>query len=217
MIALEQCRIDDEGKHLIIEASVENLDYYDNVYIDSVIIDTDKTYSANGPSTKPVFSKTFDKEDARVITKCGCVSSVSDKDNSCESVYIPELGKKRIRLTLSGKDLKDTNLNDNIFFVYIVATGTPSPDTPCSMDNMYTMGVAVNMRPIYNMVMNYIKELDITCATPMGFIDMILRLKAFELSLKTGNYPVAFRHWNKLFKNKVNISPNKGCGCNGNN
>ena len=76
-------------------------------------------------------------------------------------------------------------------------------------------GIAVNLRPIYNMAMGYIKELDSNCSIPKGFIDMILRIKAFKLALKTGNYTVAFKWWDKLFKNKRSISINKRCGCNG--
>ena len=139
-----------------------------------------------------------------------------DEDCKCGNVYTKsKVGTKRMYLCLSTKDLNISSYNNGIFFVYIVATGIPSPCTPCGMDNTFTMGVAVNLRPIYNMAMGFIKELNSSCTIPRGFIDMILKLKAFELSMKTGNYPTAFKYWDKLFKNKVNVSSNKGCGCNG--
>lgn len=190
MIVLEQCNIDYKGSKLVIEAAIENLSYYNDIYIDWIRIDTDKTYSPNGPSENPVFKKEYTEN------------------------------TKRIRLCISSKDLTEGNFNDNIFLIYIKAKGTPtpdimSPDTPCGMDDEIIMGVAVNLRPIYTIAMGYIKELDSNCTVSKGFIDMILRMKAFDLSLKTGNYSTAFRLWSKLFKGQVNILPSKNCGCNG--
>jgi hypothetical protein len=184
MIVFNECRIDSEGKYLIVEASVENLDYFKDVFIESIIVDTQDTYSESGPSESNVYSEEF-------------------KDSP-----------KNIRVRISLKELKVDSLNDNIFFVYIGAGGVPASGTPCGMDDTYTMCIAVNLRPIYNMAMSYIKELEKTCETPKGFIDMILRLKAFELSLKTGNFTTAFKQWDKL-KNKSIVPSHKGCGCHG--
>lgn len=191
MVIIEQCEIDPKGTYLIIEAVVENLDYYENVYIKDIIIDTDKTYKDTG----------FNEE------KCIYRNSKSIKPIEEKS--------KRVKLCLTAKELNLDSLNDNIFFVYIETEGTPYPEPPCCKDHRISMGVAVNLRPIYNMAMGYIKELSSTCTVPRGFIDMILRLKALDLSLKTGNYYMAFNQWDKLFKNKINVPLNKGCGCNG--
>lgn len=209
MIVLEQCRIDYEGKNLLIEAEIDNLSYFNDVYIESVVIDTDKTYSPNGPSNNPVYVKNFEYNESPYSTE-------ENKDCDCINSYgVHKPGVKKISLCLSSKDLSDSNLNDNIFFVYVSAIGIPSPDTPCCMDNKFVMGIAVNLRPIYNMAMQYIKELDNTCVIPKGFIDTILRIKAFDLSLRTGNYCMAFKQWDRLFKNKISIPSNRKCGCNG--
>lgn len=217
MVILEQCRIDQDGKHLIIEAAVENLSYYKNVYIESVVVDTNDTFSQNGPSSNVVFEQTFESQYEQIDVTNDCEPLKTDENCKCGNIYnATKAGVKRVRLCLTAKDLNMDNLDDNIFFVYVICNGVPAPNTPCGMDNQFTMGVAVNMRPIYNMAMQYIKELDSSCSMPKGFIDMILRLKAFELSLKTGNYPTAFKQWDKLFKNKIGITTIKRCGCNGN-
>lgn len=149
------------------------------------------------------------------------ISSITVDNNNNYSAAGPvnnpvfEGKEKRVRLCLSAKDLNLSTLDDNIFIVYARATGIPSPDTPCGMDNEFTMAIALNLRPIYNMAMGYIKELDSSCNIPKGFIDAILRIKALKLALKTGNYPVAFKYWDKLFKNKISVIPTKHCGCNG--
>lgn len=216
MIILEQCKIDSEGKNLIIEAAVENLSYFKDVYIDSVVIDTNKTYSPNGPSNSPVFTIEYDSKYPQVDTTEDCSPLKTDDSCKCGNIYTSQKAEtKRIRLCLSSKDLNGVSLNDNIFFIYVIAKGVPSPCTPCGMDREYVMGVAVNLRPIYNMAMQYIKEVNSDCGIPKGFIDMILRIKAFDISLRTGHYTMAFKYWDKLFKNKANVSPNKGCGCNG--
>lgn len=189
MVVFNECRIDKDGKNLIIDADISSLPYYKDVYIKSVTIDTDKTFVEYGPSKDNfVYKHDFVEEDKTTL--------------------------KNIQLEINHKEMKLDNLNDNMLFVYIEVHGIPTFDTPCSCDNKYYIAVAVNLRPIYNMAMNYIKELEGTCTIPKGFIDMILRLKAFELSIKTGNFSTAIKQWNKLFKNKRVISSNK-CGCYG--
>lgn len=214
MIVLNECRVSHDGKALIVEATVENLDYYKDVYIDSVVVDTQKTFLDSGPSNNPVFMKQFVPDDLQTDTE-NDGSFGTNKECTCSNIYTPKKKcYKNIRLYISAEDMNLSNLNEDIFFVYIIAIGTPAPCTPCGMDNQYTMGIAVNLRPIYNKAMSFIRELDKDCTTPRGFIDMILRLKAFEISLKTGNYPTAFKQWEKLFKDKITVT-SKNCGCNG--
>ena len=65
--------------------------------------------------------------------------------------------------------------------------------------------------------MLYTKELGDTCSIPKNFIDYILKVKALDLSLKTGNYQEAIRYWNRLFKNfyYTNNVEFSNCGCYG--
>ena len=53
MIQFNELRITPDGKHLVIDVEVQPLDYYENVYVDTIVIDTQKTYSETGPSSKP--------------------------------------------------------------------------------------------------------------------------------------------------------------------
>ena len=43
---------------------------------------------------------------------------------------------------------------------------------------------------------------------------MILRLKALELCVRTGNYTKAISYWKKFFLGKTQVST-YNCGCNG--
>lgn len=196
MIQFNTLKITQDGKNLIINASVKNLSYYTNILIGSIVIDNQDTYSASGPSSNPIYKHSFAGKDL-----------VTNKDIA---------GLKNINITVSAKELLDNNgdLNDDILYIYLIAVGVPSANTPCGMDNVNTLGVALNIRPIYNNGINYIKQVESTCEIPKDFIDFILRYKALDLALKTENYIQANKYWNKFFKNNNVVSLNtNSCGC----
>lgn len=56
MIQFNELRITPDGKHLIIDIQVDPLSYYDNVYIDSIHIDTQDTFIQTGPSSKILYT-----------------------------------------------------------------------------------------------------------------------------------------------------------------
>lgn len=184
MIQFNALKINDCGTELTIDVSVQSLNYYTNVYIDSIIIDTQDTYVNNGPSSSPVYTKTV------------------------------EGNNKNVRLTLRVNDFlgKITDFNSNLLFVYVKTKGNPSPDTPCSLDNKTTLGVVYNTIPIYDKGMLFLNEMYNDCGIPKGLINYILEIKALELSIRTKNYIRAIEYWNKHFKGKYNHSvPNCNC------
>lgn len=183
MIEFKELKISLDGKKLIIDASVIDSQYYNDVYIDTVIIDTQDTYTPTGPSSKPIFTHSVENE-------------------------------KSVRLELETTEL-NVPVDNTLFFVYIIAKGTPSIDTPCNMDNKTTLGVISYLYPFYNSIMYYIKEVENKCKIPKNFINFILRLKAFELSIKTGHYTKSIEYWNRFFKNIKNNNINTDCLCHG--
>lgn len=125
--------------------------------------------------------------------------------------YTVKSDLKRVALTIDYKELGNLN---GILFVYVRTKGTPTPDTPCGKDNITTIGTVTNVYPFYQQAMGYMKELIGNCTIPKGFIDYMLRLKALELSIKTGNYPAAIDYYNRFFSGKETIQVNNGgCGC----
>lgn len=185
MIDIKECNIDILNKALVIKAAVKNEEYYTDVYISKVTIDTDDTFIPNGPSNTSIYTRSFENE-------------------------------KEIELELSPLVLGLDNLQDNVFYVYIEATGTPAPNTPCGKDNIITVGIAINFESIYPIAMNYIREIESKCTIPTGFIDMILKVKALKLAVKTCNYTMVNKLWKKLFKGKIEPSVKYNCGCYGN-
>ena len=193
MIKFNELRITPNNENLIIDVSIEYADYYQNVVLDSIIIDTQDTYVENGPSSKAVFKYTVAEED-----------------------YEDDYSKKRIKLILKPEDLGITIVG-NMFFVYAISSGEPLSDTPCELRNSRIIGTAINLYPVYKQSMIYTRELGDTCSIPKNFVDYILKIKALDLSLKTGNYQEAIRYWNRLFKNfyYTNNVEFSNCGCYG--
>lgn len=190
MVTFNELRITKDGKYLIIDVSIRSQSYYNDVYLDSISIDTQDTYKDGGPSSSIVYHKD--------------IASESDK-------------AKSYRLELSVGEFLPS-LSDNMFFVYVKAKGTPASDTPCGMDNEYTLGVTFNPCALYNSFMSYIKEVGNACSIPKNLINMLLQFKAVEASINTDHYAQAIEYYNKFIKNlgKTNTTAHiKSCGCYG--
>ena len=217
MVEFKELRITPDGKKLIIDASVKDLQYYTDVYIDAVIIDTQDTYVANGPSVNPIFAYEVPTNPNTVyaLPECnGCGPVRTEEDNEVCFTGIEENGEKRVRLELDSTAL-GVSLCDTLFFIYIITKGAPSADTPCGMDNQTTLGVVANLYPFYRAMVNYMKEVEDECKIPKNFIDTLLRFKALELSIRTGHYVQAVKYWNKFFKGVKSKTINTGCRCHG--
>lgn len=216
MLTFNELRITPDGKYLIIDVSVSNESYYKDVIIDSIIIDTQNTYVATGPSNKPIYTYTLEDDGlVQVYDQNDNCPILDESESYCFVEDKNNYKRKNIRLLLSAQDLQ-VSLKDTMFFVYAIASGTPAADTPCGMDNSITMGTVVDLYPMYGKTIQYLKELNNECSTPKGLTDMIFRIKALELSIKTGNYTQAINYWNKYFINLQNKTDYKSlsCGCN---
>lgn len=219
MLKFNELRITPNGSHLIVDASVDNMDYYKDIIIDSIIIDTQDTYTQNGPSSKPVYVFNTNKDNMRNVyttpEECNCNPVQEDED--IQYCYVEdEYTNKNVRLLLSAEDI-GVSLSDNMLFVYVIATGIPASDTPCGLDEGQIMGTVINLYPIYQSSMCYMSELNSDCEMPKGLIDNIIRIKAIELCVKTGNYTEAIKHWRKFnVRNNNKVTYNK-CRCYGPN
>lgn len=218
MIKFNELRITPNNENLIIDVSIDDADYYQNVVLDSIIIDTQDTYVENGPSSKAIFKYTVEEDYGLVYStpeNCGC-APVQEESSNDYCFTTDEYSKKRVKLILNSEDL-GVSIENNMFFVYAISSGEPLSDTPCDLRNTMIIGTAINLYPIYKQSMLYTKELGDNCSIPKNFIDYILKVKALDLSLKTGNYQEAIKYWNRLFKNlyySSNIEILK-CGCYG--
>ena len=71
MIQFNELRINPEGTKLIIDVSVKNSMYYENVYIDTISIDTQDTFIDSGPSSNISYTNTFEGDNKSVRLELG--------------------------------------------------------------------------------------------------------------------------------------------------
>lgn len=184
MVVFQDLRITPDGKELCIDAIIAPYSYYKGEYISSITIDSEETYSPNGPSSEPVFFQEFSEQN------------------------------KQQSLILNASQLGWSDFSGHILYVYATVEGIPDSSTPCGWDNVHTLGVTLWWQPIYQMGINHMqKVVNNCCGMPREFIDYILRLKAFELALRTAQYPLANDRFKQWFTN-IKVSTYKApCGC----
>lgn len=221
MIQFNELRISPNNDYIIIDVSIEDSEYYQNILLDSIHIDTQDTYVENGPSANPIFSYQIPEDYNSIYTIPDNEGNEPVQEEPSEEEHIENFiytidnySKKRVRLLLKSKNL-ETSIADKMFFVYVKTTGEYSEDTPAEFRNTPTMGTIVNLYPIYRQAMAFTKEIGNNCTVPKHFIDYIIKVKALDLSIKTGNYTEAIRYWNKLFKNIRYKTTEDNCGCYG--
>ena len=223
MLHFNELKITPDNKYLIIDVSVDTDEYFNNIEIDKIIIDNQDTYSARGPSSTPLYTYSTVQPE-QPSTKEPTESSNHDVNiesiNSVTTLNTQETALiKNVRLILTKQDILDqyaqpVELDKSVFFVYVTAKGTPSPDTPCGLDNSQIVGVAINLCPFYKASIKYLYELDNECQIPKHFIDMILKFIGLQASIKMCNFNQVIKYWNKFFS-KINYSPSYNCKCNG--
>lgn len=198
MIRFNELKI--ENNYIIIDVQIEEEKYFKDMYIDSIVIDTQDTFIANGPSSKAIYTKTFN----------------TDTDvNKEEIVYTQGTDKyNRVRIYIDGKNL-NVDIHKTMFFVYVIAGGTPSADTPCRWDENKALHTLVDTQVLYNNMIQYVKELNKDCSTPDNFINAILQFNAIDLALKTNQYPLAIDLWKRFYSDIESNTVLPNCGCNG--
>ena len=208
MIRFNELKIEDN--YIIIDVQIEEEKYFKDMYIDSIVIDTQDTFIANGPSSKAIYTKIFNTDVNPVYENKQCAPVKKE-----ENIYTQGIDKhNRVRIYIDGKDL-NVDIHKTMFFVYVIAGGTPAADTPCRWDENKALHTLVDTQVLYNNMIQYVKELSKDCSTPDNFINAILQFNAVDLALKTNQYPLAIDLWKRFYSDIESnvILPN--CGCNG--
>lgn len=198
MIRFNELKIEDN--YIIIDVQIKEEKYFKDMYINSIVIDTQDTFIANGPSSKAIYTKTFNT-DIDVKKEEIVYTQGTDKYN-------------RVRIYINGKDL-NVDIHKTMFFVYVIAGGIPAVDTPCRWDENKALHTLVDTQVLYNNIIQYVKELSKDCSTPDNFINAILQFNAIDLALKTNQYPLAIELWKRFYSDIESNVVLPNCGCNG--
>ena len=208
MIRFNELKIEDN--YIIIDVQIEEEKYFKDMYIDSIVIDTQDTFIANGPSSKAIYTKTFNTDVNPVYENKQCAPIKKE-----ENIYTQGIDKhNRVRIYIDGKDL-NVDIHKTMFFVYVIAGGIPAADTPCRWDENKALHTLVDTQVLYNNMIQYVKELSKDCSTPDNFINAILQFNAVDLALKTNQYPLAIDLWKRFYSDIESNVVLPNCGCNG--
>lgn len=197
MIKFTELRV--SNGHLYISAEVRDLEYYENVYINDIKIDTQDTFVSTGISSDTVYEYTFTGNQKSIhldINMQGIPGSASTAGE------------------VEKNDFNNININQTMFFVYAEAKGTPSPEPPCGGDNSKSLGITFALCPIYNQIMAYIKGVENTCEIPMEFVNLMLQYKAIQYSINSGHFLQAARFYKKFYGD-LPVTSSRNCGCHG--
>ena len=204
MIIFDQLRISDDGKRMYINAHVNKADYFNDIYIDSIVIQTADKVSETDPGL-PTSDYVYIKKAEENAKELNLVLEASDLSKSWES------DPKAIAFNRG-------DMNKTLFFVYIKCKGTPGSCTPCRLDEETTLGVVFDENVLHQKVMDYTKELVADCNVPTAFIDFILLWNAFKSAIETEHYIPAIKFFNMMFEEVGKSCQSrtiKTCGCNG--
>ena len=208
MIRFNELKIEDN--YIIIDVQIEEEKYFKDMYIDSIVIDTQDTFIANGPSSKAIYTKIFNTDVNPVYENKQCAPVKKE-----ENIYTQGIDKyNRVRIYIDSKDL-NVDIYKTMFFVYVIAGGTPAADTPCRWDENKALHTLVDTQVLYNNMIQYVKELSKDCSTPDNFINAILQFNAVDLALKTNQYPLAIDLWKRFYSDIESNVVLPNCGCNG--
>lgn len=204
MIIFDQLRISDDGKRMYINAHVNKADYFNDIYIDSIVIQTADKVSETNPGL-PTSDYVYIKKVEENAKELNLVLEASDLSRSWES--------DPNAIAFGRGDMSKT-----LFFVYIKCKGTPGSCTPCRLDEETTLGVVFDENVLHQKVMDYTKELVAACSVPSAFIDFILLWNAFKSAIETEHYIPAIKFYNMLFDEVGKSCQSrtiKTCECNG--
>ena len=96
MVTFQELRITPDGQKLIIDVSVKDLEYYTNVYLDTVQIDTQDTFVESGPSSEVVYSKTIEGNTKSVRLELGIGDLLPSLNDNLFFVYVGTKGTPSI-------------------------------------------------------------------------------------------------------------------------
>lgn len=171
MIQFNELKITPIDKTLILDVSIKDDPNYSNVFLDQVFIGTQDTYIGLDIDPDNIYSKTI------------------------------EGNTKIFRAHIKSTDLEDSNLYDNLLFIYVTSKGSPNDEITDDI-KPYNMRVIVDLELIYKTIIKLISNQQDQCDDNSKLVDLILKVNALDIALKTCNYPIAIKYWNKFFTRK---------------
>ena len=199
MLQWNELRITPDGKKLIVDVQVQEMSYYDNIYIETLAL---SAYS------KP---EDYDPTKLRGGTTLYLWRDF-DAQVGPEEEYM-EIGEQGQHYRHLRKCIDIDSISDNLFFITATNNDDFAEDTPCSCKETSILGIVYNKQLLYRNSINALKTMN-NCTPSKELIDYILNVKVFEMAINVGDYRTAITYWNNTFKKNIH-SVTSNCGCYG--
>lgn len=186
------------NKNLYIDVSIKDSPYFENCYIDRIVVNDINTFVTTGPNIEHCVYDTNDHS--------------GDIGENAKSV------KLFIKQNVLQVKTSKTEVSNNIYFVYIHTTGVPASDAPCGTDVEWHSIAVIDYQYLYGRALSLIRELTkCRCERPEKLVDFILRTKALEMFLISKEWDRAIEYFKKYYQTSDScgkrISSSKNCGC----
>ena len=123
MVQFNELRITPDGQKLIIDVSVKDLEYYTNVYLDEILIDTQDTFIETGPSTEVVYSKTIEGNVKSVRLELGIGDLLPTLNDNLFFVYVKTKGTPASNTPCGMDNITTVGVVTNLYPLYQQAFG----------------------------------------------------------------------------------------------
>ncbi len=190
MVEFNELRIDSEGTTLYIDVSVPSS--YEDCFIERIYVDGGIPLGGDCPS--------YSNKKSLVAT--------THREEVVEGKTALIVDTTAVRLELKEENLANpVSFNRDMLHIFVELSKVEEGN--CS----FPMRTVINIYPVYQRAMYYVKELGQSCLVPRRFEDLILKLKAVDMAVQTGNYLIAHKMWNEMFRIHGDPVTPKPCGC----
>lgn len=118
MVTFNELKITPDGQKLIIDVSVKDLDYYKDVYIDNIKIDTQDTFIESGPSSKTVYTKTVEDSSKSVRLELDTGDILPNLNDNLFFVYVTVKGTPSVETPCGMDNTVTLGVVSNLYLLY---------------------------------------------------------------------------------------------------
>ena len=118
MVTFQELRITPDGQKLIIDVSVKDLEYYTNVYLDTIQIDTQDTFVESGPSSKVVYKEVIGGNTKSVRLELGTGDLLPTLNDNLFFVYIRTKGTPAANTPCGMDNITTLGVVSNLYPLY---------------------------------------------------------------------------------------------------
>lgn len=115
MVQFQELRITPDGQKLIIDVSIKDLEYYTNVYLDTIQIDTQDTFVESGPSSEVVYTKVIEGDTKSVRLELGTGDLLPTLNDNLFFVYIRTKGTPAVNTPCGMDNITTLRVVSNLY------------------------------------------------------------------------------------------------------